>query len=382
MKKLILILFVALMANLGEVWGQLPVTPPALTSPASYCVSAIPVEASCVPAAGPLNPIPGTLYTYTVTITNGGTSPTIHWFVTDNPQFIVNGILTGDIEVVGTSPYLMATGATYNVPGNTTPTVDITWQSIPAATDIFLVTYVTNDAGCTDNIKVYKIEPVHLFTLDIDALAADGTVSTTNSDCVSPVQGAAYNSTSGEVEMDFGVNYVYFVVNAANWAHSWLPSFSVAATNMSASATLAVDWAYFDEASGLGAVWNSTTPAGGGIFNADDPVLPLTGGATGVGAAGECIVVRLTVDHNLNETLADIEIDFAVDGIMYDQVAANYTNALLGDIHYTSGPGGVPPCPWYDGYTNDTHEYTLTLRPTVDDATPPVGDDFIPTNAE
>jgi hypothetical protein len=182
--------------------------------------------------------------------------------------------------------------------------------------------------------------------------------------------------------MYYGVNYVYFVVNAANWAHSWLPSFQFDATNITASTVLAVDWAYPDESSTGVAVWNTTTAAGN-IYTADNPVLPHPGNASGTGVDenGECIIVRVTVDHNLNETLLDIVIDFAVDGFMYDQVAANYTNPLLGDIHYTDGGAGNP-CPWYDGYVNDAVQYTLTQRPEVIDATLPTPPYFLPTDSE
>jgi hypothetical protein len=316
-----------------------------------------------------------------VTITGGGTNPTIHWYVTLDPNFIVAGLQNGLIQLAG-GDYIMATGTTYNVIGNTTPSVDITWKSFLATTDVFLVTYVINESGCTDNIKVYKIEPVHVFTLDMDRIAFDGAGTAPASYCVSAVQGAIYNA--GVVEMDYGVNYVYFVVNAANWAHSWLPTFQFTTVPQTATVMLAVDWAYPDE-SWQGAIpaptWHSTT-AVGNIYTPTDPVMPHPGvGGTGVGSDGECIIVRVTVDHNQQEALADILIDFAVDGIMYDQVALNYTNALLGDIHYEAGAQSGQECPWYDGYINDALTYTLIHRPTVTDNLP-APDDFIPTDGE
>lgn len=369
----------ALIAVANVAWGQLPTTPASLTQAPTYLPAPTPITASCIPAAGPLAPTPGQLYTYTVSVDPAGSY--IHWFVTTDPAFMSGGQLTTLIETVGTSPYLMATGSTYNhawngPSPNTTPTVDITWQAFAPNSDVFLVTYAVQPNGCTDNIKVYKIEAVHRFTLDIATLTATGTQNLTNADCLSPVQGANYDAGTGTVIMDYGVNYVYFVVNAANWAHSWKPRFQLDITNTTTSTSLAVDWAYPNQSHGAGAIWHSTT-ATGNIYLANDFVAPAAPGATGVGAAGEYIIVRLTVDHNQNETIADMAITFAVDGTMYDQVATNYTNPLLGDIHHADVAG--QPCPWYDGFTNDFVNYTLTRRPTVNavDPTP-----FLPTNAD
>lgn len=377
MKKQILILFVAFFASFNLILAQeITPDPEALSAIPTYCVPAIPVAATCAPAAGPNNPIAGQLYTYEVTVTNAGAA-TIHWFATTDPNFITSTGLTTNIEVAATSPYIMAAGATYNDPGNTTPTVEITWEAFPATTDVFLVTYVTNEAGCTDNIKVYKIEPSHLFTLDIARITNDGTGVAAEDHCVSPVFGAVYNTTTQTVDMDFGVNYLYYVVNAANWAASWLPTFQLTATG-TASTTFAVDWAYPADANNP-AGWHSTTPAGN-IYTSTDDVEPVTSGATGVGATGECIIVRVTVDHNQAEVLNPMTVELAVDGVMFDQVNSNYTNPLLGDIHHTDGGAGNP-CPWYDGYTNDHVSYTLTARPTIVDGSTPAAT-FIPDNAE
>lgn len=151
MKKQILFLLLAIVANVSLTWAQDP--PPSsnasisfdpgdLTALPTFCVEATQVEATCVPSPGPLNPIAGTEYTYTVTVSNAGANPKIHWLVTTEPDFIVAGELTGDIETTPTSDIIMAHGTSYNDPNNTLNEVEITWKSIPAATDVFLVTYV------------------------------------------------------------------------------------------------------------------------------------------------------------------------------------------------------------------------------------------------
>lgn len=375
MKKQILILFVAFLASMNLIIAQ-TVDPDALTALPTYCVPATPVAATCVPAAGPNNPIAGQPYTYTVTITNGN-SPTIHWFATTDANFITASAISATIENPG-GDYVMAAGTTYDDPANTTPNVQITWEAFPATTDVFLVTYVTNGDGCPNNIKVYKIEPSHLFTLDIDRIMNTGAAAAGAAWCLAPVAGASYDAVNGIVNMDYGVNYLYYVVNAANWANTWLPSFELTAAG-TASTTFAVDWAYPAESHGAGAVWH-TTAAAANIYTSDDPVSPSSGSS--VDENGECIIVRVTVDHNLNEALGGMTVELAVNGFMEDITNATnpYINPLLGDIHHTDGGAGNP-CPWYDGYTNDRIAYTLTARPTVVDAsTPPAA--IIPDDAE
>lgn len=391
MKKQILFLamftLALIFAGINKSYGQLA---PQLSAAPTFCTPATTVAAACA-TSDALHPIAGTLYPYTVTVTNGGTDPLIHWFVTDNPEFIVDnasdgaGTLSTDFETTPSSAYLQATGTSYNDPANTSNTVDITWKYFPASTAVFLVAYVKGDPTCTDNIQVYKIEPVQVFTLDIAALTADGKENTVKSDCVSPIVDARYNSTTEEVDMDYGVNYVYFSVNAANFAHSWLPSFEVSATNMGTDGELTVDWAYPLASTGTTPVWHPAIEATGVFTSAvTDPVKPILTTATGVGEDGECIVVRVTVDHNKNETLADIVISFAADGVMYDFDGADYGDPTLGDIHYQAGTNlPAEACPWVDEFTNDKTTYTLTRRPTIIDATPdvaPTTTDFIPKN--
>lgn len=379
MKKQILILVLALFASLNLIKAQTP-DPAALTQLPTYCVPATAVAATCVPAAGPNNPIPGQQYTYTVTLGNVGTAATIHWFATTDPNFIDAGVLTTNIETAGNG-IVMAAGATYNQTGNLLNSVTITWDAFPASTDVFLVTYVTNDAGCADNIKVYKIEPTHLFTLDIARITNDGTGAADQNHCMSPVFSATYNA--GVVEMDFGVNYLYYVVNAANWANSWMPSFELDAVG-TASTTFAVDWAYPHESytGATNLVWHTTTRnTTTGIYESGVAVEPVTG--TSVGEDGECIIVRVTVDHNLNQGITDMNVTLAVDGVMEDISATGnaYTNPLLGDIHYQAGTEPGQGCPWYDGFLNDRATYTLTARPSILDNSTPAAT-FIPDDAE
>lgn len=381
MKKQILFLtfmVLAVMAGITKSYGQYL---PNLTTAPTGCPTPTAIEATCV-TSGPLSPVAGTSYTYTVAVSDPGNT-TINWFVTTNANFITNGVLTTSIEEVG-GTYITAAGAVsgnaaYNDGTNTVQTIDITWKSFDPSNDVFLVTYAETESGCTDNVQVYKIVPVHAFTLDIVALDNAGALNTTREDCVQPVQGAAWDGTN--VVMDYGTNYIYFAVTAANFSHSWLPTFQVTSDMVSAGGnTMAVDWAYPAEA--VSGTWNPTTAGAGdftsNVYTADAPVLP-SGGAAGVDASGECIIVRLTVDHNKNETIADINLNLAVDGVMYDPSTTAYATPGLGDLHTTDGPdaGTDDDCPWVDGYENDIVAYKLTARPTVDATTPTP---FLPKN--
>ena len=277
----------------------------------------------------------------------------------------------------------------------------------------FLVVYVKNDDTCdNDNIQVYIIKPIHSFTLDIAPILANGTpgaISATTAvdgPCASPISSALFKAPDathpeGYVEVEHGVNYLYYMVTAANFNKGWLPKFQVSGTGIDATSTAtgggrvvtAIDWQYAAQSNVAGA-WNATTApaldatntffASSGALATPVPVVA----ADGVfgGTAGECIVVRVTVANHRIETLAAEPITLAVDGIMFDAsatVAANeYTNAALGDIHYTSGAGAGETCPWTDLFVNDKAIVNIMPRPTVTDAIPdtPNPTNFLPKN--
>lgn len=395
MKKQILLLIVAIMASLTVAWAQ--TTPPNLSAAIASCPTATPITATCVANSGPFSPIAGTEYTYTANIPTPVGGKTYHWFVTTELNFISSGVLTTDIEVAGASSSYVAHGnANYNVPTltATAPTdvsVAITWKAFThdPAKPVLLVIYVQDDACDNNNIEAYLIRPVHAFTLDIANLRSNGTLpGATNLICVSPVESAQYvitNTATGEgrIEFDYGTNYMFFIVTAANFTHSWLPRFQVSGDAFTGSREVTeVAWAYPEEAHGATAVWTVMNGSGGNntIFTSDDdnPVLAkATSGS--VDADGECIVVRITIANNQDETTDDEDVILAVDGIMYNAALDNYTTATLADIHHTNGPG-VDDCPWYDEFLHDFATQTLTARPNINDATPPATDDFVPTD--
>lgn len=375
MKKQILVLLTIFLATVSVTLAQAPNLGGAATCPAPT-----PINTTCI-AADALHPIPGTPYDYEVNVPTPTGTKYYDWFVTQDMNFITTSSLTGAIEANnGTGAHIQATGTGYNdpgtppTPGSGTNTINITWKSFvhDATAPVFLVIYVKNEDGCTtDNIQVYIIEPRHAFTLDIANIGIDGSAQANlYGTCVSPIFGAQYNVGTGEIEMDYGVNYIFFIVNAANYTESWLPSFQIGGAGIAGTRVVtAVDWAY--PADAQTGTWQNMTGDGTGTnWTTTTEVVEAQVGTT-VGSTGECIIVRVTVDNNKAETITDAVVSLAVDGVMLNPATNDYSNASLGDIHYAD-------CT-IDGFTNDVISQTLTARPDIQDATtPPAGDDFVP----
>ena len=187
----------------------------------TYCAPYVPLTCG---AGDALTPLPGVAYAYTITSSSVGT---LHWFVTDDANIITaQGTIAAGIELAdGTSPYVLTADAAYNDPANTSATVNITWKSFDGVNNnVILVVYNVDDANCTDNMEVYRIEPKYSFTLDIAGIAdAGNTGGAAVEDCVNPIQTASYDGTT--LTVDYGTDYVFFAVNAANWLTSWMPKF-------------------------------------------------------------------------------------------------------------------------------------------------------------
>jgi len=309
---------------------------------------------------GPLNPIPGVVYTYTVSVAPPvGTGGYIQWFVTDDAALIdATGLIAGIEPNTGASPYLLAAtpAAAYNSTTNTSATIDVSWQSFdPAAHNVLLVAYVKGNNGCSDNIEVWRIEPTFTFRLEIAGINPDGTVpaaSNAANECVTPVQSAVYDGAN--LTMDYGDNYVFFVVSAASFVDSWQPTFVVVSSSTPVALT-DVTWAYPAQAILAAGTWNAITV----------PVEAQNALNT-VGDAGECIIVRVHVDHNAVENDVASTVTLTVDGIMYDVANNNYTNPDLADLDN----GATPADPCVVG-SNDVEIFTLNPRPNITEVAPP-----------
>lgn len=349
--------------------------------------NAVVTPLNCASSIDEIHPQAGIEYTYSVTTAN---TNTVHWFVVANETDIIvdlNDItgVTGTNLVdngSGNGEYILSSSTAYNNAATTSASVDITWKSFNGLTEqVLLVAYVVDGTGCADNIEIYRILPVFNFTLDVNAIALNGDVegvagSETAEVCVSRIESATYTPSAtpltvpGELIADYGENWVFFTVTAANFTHSWMPTFQITYTGTQGE-VLAADWAYLADAS-ANTGWHAINVATGVT---SEVLHPGTVVGTSVGAddgTGEFIVVRVQVDHGvLPENAVDPQnVKMAVNGFMFDQVnsATAYTNPALEDLHFADlDADGF--CNDTDGFDNDWVDYVITPRPQIVNAT-------------
>lgn len=356
-------------AGVNKLYGQPNTTDPAYLEETPECFT--PDVLTCTTGGGELNPIPGHPYEYTVEdalIENGTPVASVHWFVYDN----VGGALISDGGLIDTNPvtnpnvdpgdgdgdFLAAVNSgSYNQSSTIFPeafTINLSWKYFDPTREVLLVAYITGDE-CADNIEVFRIRPAFAFILDVASLMPDGTFRdgnrTLSADrCVSEVWSAAYDNDNNLLQIDYGANYLYFLVSAANFGHSWQPTMS-AEHNVTTPSTISeIVWAFPDEA----ADQNFTA------WNAHDAVVNAPDNGT-VGEDGQCIVVRVLVEHGIVENADPSTVTLSVEGHMYNPSAA--TGNQYEDFHHLENPENAgDPC--VDNIA-DTADYILTPRPTI-----------------
>lgn len=398
MKKqiLFLALFVlAVFAGNTNAFGQIR---PIATVPTAIPVCLTPQPfASGVCNADALHPVQGTPYTYTVTTTTA--TDIVRWFVVnDNDLAAGDSLISSLIGILpttnanidptnGTGDYILSIGGgTYNSGVANNASIELSWKYFDGMqpNEVLLVAYVEGGDGCTDNIAVYRIIPKPAFTIDIASFDQLGTsvagpTAAALSECVSPILSALYTSANnttpnGTLTVDYGENWVYFLVNGANYIDSWMPQFQIDYTG-GAVPTLSASWAYSGDALATTAAnWNTLTS--GANWTSAAPVIAgasaASAGTASAGAVpaagGECIVVRVRLDWGttIEHDQTDGTLTFKADGIAFDGVGTNvatwYSDAAFGDLHHVD-------CA-VDGFTNDVVTYTITHRPEVDVVTP------------
>jgi hypothetical protein len=341
MKQQLIILSLALMCSNSILQGQ-------ELSGTVTCLTPRAIDVTCL-SNDALHPMPGTPYSYAVNIPTPPGEKTFKWIVTQEQTFLTDGVLNlANAESAG-GTYIAAAGAELNstTAGAGGESIDITWKSFShdPAKPVFVVIYVENTDGCTtQNLKVFQIQPQTAFTLDIVNLNSDGTLTGYGdqpASCVSDIASATYDASAADgIAYDFGTDYLFYVVSAANFAASWQPSFQL--TGISGTQEATTEWAYPDSPG----IWN---PAGM-VVTAKNPT-----GA--VDAAGECIIVRVKIRHHSEEILAALSISLAVDGLT--NLAAPLAEQKA-DLHHTGAECGVP-----DGFSNDIATHILKPRPLV-----------------
>lgn len=315
MKKQILILFVAIFASVTVSWGQ------------GAKPKSAPVASTCIPDA--LHPVAGVPFTYKATVAAG--TGTYEWWATKDPAFITAGGVTNMATFLKspTSPTtgtdLLTSSANYAKTGQTSDEVIITWsdailsttkyQATPSATPTIAnpsptfvaVRYVGAGTECADNIKVYELDPINAFTVDIKNI--DETTfnilgyGVKDDQCAPLVSKATYNNKA--MEYEYGINYLYYEVVAANFTSYWVPTFAFSGQH--AVQTYVIEYTYQDPAT-----WGTTAPTWTPVVNATthfdvDPTVTTT-------ANGVSVFIRVTVTNHNYEGLATRTVTLAADG--------------------------------------------------------------------
>jgi hypothetical protein len=354
MKKQILILVLAILAIgfSSTAFGQ------ALT----------PRTLECIDLTDPLNVVPGQPYTYEVNVPTPPGTKTFHWFITQDINMITNAAVSATIQTVG-GPILAAGEAgTYNTPTSTDNSVTLTFQSFTLAAGeyVFLGVLVTNDGATpdcnTNNFKVYRILPLHAFSLDIANVDATGSViagygTDGLATCMAPILTASYNAGANAIAYDFNENEMFYVVAAANFSGDY--RLSVLVSDLTSSQTATITWGYTWATVGA----NALAPAGSGngTYTADVSAQAASGA---VGAAGETIFIRVLIDHGTQfegNLAANIQYDIAVNGNLLDGTGALIADAA--DVHHIGTTCAQVPF-------DDIATQFLVPRPAVTSVTP------------
>lgn len=336
----------------------------------------VPRTIECVDLDDPLHVVPGQPYTYEVNVPTPPGAKTYHWFVTQDVNMLVGGALTGAIEPIP-GAFLADGDIHYNSATLDADTISLTWQSftLDPTEYLFVGILVENtDAtlGCTtNNLKIYRIEPLHAFSLDIANVLPDGTIlgddyGTNIDKCISDVVSATYDPINDEIDYDFGEDTLFYAVAAANFSGSWELKAQLAGLTVP-SQTTTITWGYtFATADAF-----IVAPAGSvnGIFTAGDAVVAQDPSGT-VGPDGEIIYIMMVVDHaNLFEGIATSQYTLSVNGNLLDALGVIIPDAA--DVHH------LTPCPQAD--FDDIALQSLTPRPELNSIIPlPPAGDFLP----
>lgn len=271
----------------------------------------------------PNSPIPGTEYTYSVNVSP--TDGAYTWFVTTDPNFISDGVLTTNRESE-TGSIILAAGTGYNDPVNGTGDIKITWEAKPTSGDVFLVmNYEITTPCASNNLKVFKIDIINNFAIDVYAVtdptsATPGTTLGTTTPgsepkpCPSTVTRATYNGTT--MVYDYGKTYLYYVIAAGNFTDAAAIKFKVN-TTLDTAQTMKVSTS--DDGTGT---WTDQT-ATSGVYTYN---MTNTGFNT-----SKCVVVRVELTNGTYESTTaqsvTLEADATTNSGNINDVATGCTDA-------------------------------------------------------
>lgn len=256
---------------------------------------------NCTP--GPLTPAAGEPYTYKVIIDNpySSTTGSFTWYVTTNVDLLS---ITGVVPSPGDE--IVASGV-YNAPAVGQDQIEITWSAQAVvngmADPYYLVVKFAGNNGTCDamNMKVWEIVPINTFLLAIYSMGGEGNNGTY---CAADVSSAIVTPVaSPTVAYEYGTNVLYARVVASHYTGEWTPSFQI--EGLDAVQTLAsVTWA----TDSLFTVEHTTTLVGNVATSNDNATCAFDGSLP--------IYIKIEVDNNYFETLADLPITIGVDGVI------------------------------------------------------------------
>ncbi|MEI6140246.1 MAG: hypothetical protein WCP85_13345 [Mariniphaga sp.] len=310
MKKQILFFAIALVSSISFAWGQGAKT------------SSAPQASSCVPDA--LHPVAGVPYVYKATVSPS--AGTYEWWATKDASFITAPGVTNmstylkspTTTVTGTD--LISQSTNYAKTAQTSDEVTITWsdvvlsttkyQTVPGATPsptFVVVRYVAGGTECADNLKVYELDPINAFSVDIKNINdADNSIlgyGVTTTQCPANVSKATYVNKA--MVYEYGVDYLYYEVIAANFSSYWVPTFTL--TGNHTAQTYVVEYTYAAPSTWAGTPPTWTAVANGTTHFTLDPTVTTT-------AAGVSVYIRVSITNNNYEGLAARPITLAADG--------------------------------------------------------------------
>ncbi|WP_423130329.1 hypothetical protein [Gaoshiqia sp. Z1-71] len=327
-----------------------------------------------------LHPIAGKFYTYEVS-TNPATGNEITWWATKDPNFITT---SGTARTYNTATALttadgdlIATSGNYANSATDATTVAITWtdailsntvyQGTPSTTEpspTFVVAYVSG--ACSDNLKVFEINPIEAFTVDIRNIDNETLGSldydTETDQCIDDVSSATY--VSGAMQYEYGWNTFVYEVIAANFSNYYTPIFNL--SGLGDTQTAVIEWTTSAPADWATATWVPYDQT-----ETDVTALPRVNVETTTNTSiGVSIYVRVTVtnnqfENNANDLPNGIDITLAVDGVnsvgTYD-VNNWIESATPGTYELACAPTTAPD-------QADTAVQTLLPRPAVTEGT-------------
>lgn len=329
-----------------------------------------------------LHPIAGKQYTYEAVGTPAGGS--WRFWATKDPNFITDNsgtpVFNTGTALDVTSGELSYASDDYNIEigvsdpnENSDGSIQLTWSSTILAnttyqTDpTFVVAYYVDAAGCTNNIKVWELDPLNGFVVDIIPMdpenfaASKDKYGETPQTCVDEVESATYSG--GTMSYDYGDNYLYYEFIAANFTDYWIPTFDFDLTTNPLGPTQVItsyEYTYATPDTWDGSeTWNTLT-SGTTQITPDASVTDIS--------LGVSIFVRVKIDHNQYENLAGQTLTMVLDGQNAD-----------GTWDVTNGDCSLPNPNAAD--QADVANQEITPRPAVTDTNMPAPN-LIPGNEE